>query len=66
MSGEIGSEQVQRSLGEVQSGGCMRERTPAGREYATLAAGAGGRLPGGISMAVETIWKRSGLAFEIL
>ena len=44
----------------------MRERTPAGREYATLAAGAGGSLPGGISMAVETIWKRSGLAFQIL
>ena len=66
MSGEIGSEQVQRSLGEVQAGGCMRERTPAGREYATLAAGAGWHLPGGISMAIETIWKRSGLAFEIL
>ena len=42
----------------------MRGRTPAGREYATHAAGAGGRLPEGVSMAIETIWKRSGLAFE--
>lgn len=33
----------------------MRGRTPTGREYATHAAGAGWRLPGGISMAVETI-----------
>ena len=32
----------------------MRGRTPAGREYATHAAGAGGRLPEGVSMAAET------------
>ena len=36
----------------------MRGRTPTGREYATHAAGAGGRLPEGVSMAAETF--RSG------